>query len=42
MSCDKVFKNGPSEIYERQPLKILLGLFLNTLSQLIRLSSIGT
>ena len=21
MSCDKVFKNGPSEIYERQPLK---------------------
>ena len=45
-NCDKVFKNGPSKICGRQPLKklkgffkgclpqILLGPFLNTLSQL--------
>ena len=30
----KVFKNGPSKIYGRQPLKILLGPFLNTLSHI--------
>ena len=32
IACDKVFKNGPSKICGRQPLKkILLGPFLNTL-----------
>ena len=31
---DKVFKNGPSKICGRQPLKILLGLLLNTLSRI--------
>ena len=30
---DKVFKNGPSKICGRQPLKIPPGSFLNTLSQ---------
>ena len=30
---DKVFKYGPSKIYGRWPLKILLGPFLNTLSR---------
>ena len=31
---DKVFKNGPSKICERQPLKILPGPFLDTLIQM--------
>ena len=31
---DKVFKNGPSKICGRQPLKILLGLLLNTFSRI--------
>ena len=31
---DKIFKNGPSKICVRQPLKILLGPFLNTLSHI--------
>ena len=31
---DKVLKNGPSKICGRQPLKSLLGPFLNTLSQM--------
>ena len=31
---DKVFKNGPIKICGRQPLKNLLGVFLNTLSQM--------
>ena len=30
----KVFKNGPSKIYERQPLKDLLSPPLNTLSHI--------
>ena len=30
---DKVFKNVPSKFCGRQPLKFLLGPFLNTLSQ---------
>ena len=30
----KVFKNGPSKICGRQPLKILLGPFLNTLPKM--------
>ena len=32
---DKVFINGPSKICGRQPLRILLGPFLNSLSQVI-------
>ena len=32
---DKVLKNGLSKICGRQPLKILLGPFLNTLSHLV-------
>ena len=32
---DKVFKNEPSKICGRQPLKILLGPFLNTLSHIL-------
>ena len=31
---DRVFKNGPAKIYGRQP-QILVGTFLNTLSQII-------
>ena len=36
LKWDKVFKNGPSKIFGRQPFanKILLGPFLNTLSQI--------
>ena len=30
---DKVFKNGLSKVCGRQPLRILLGPFLNTLSK---------
>ena len=45
IKCDKVFKNGPNEIYGRQPLKkiealqnlpqISLGPFLDILFQII-------
>ena len=31
---DKVFKNGPSKICGRQSLKILLGQFLNSWTQM--------
>ena len=37
---DKVFKYGTGNICERQPLKILLGPLLNTLSQTIASLSI--
>ena len=39
---DKVFKYGPSKIYGRWPLKILLGPFLNTLSRFKIFSLVST
>ena len=35
------FKNGPSKICGRQPLKILLGSFFNTLSQIYNLLNVN-
>ena len=37
-----MFENGPTKIYERQPLKILLGPFLNSLSQVYLIQALWT